>query len=497
MQKVYLLLRSNKQTGPYSLEELLHLNLKPFDLVWVEGRSAAWQYPSEIPSLKPYVPETPHADVPFKPIATAVMEEKFSTPENSNPAKTEIPKKVFVSTPKIYSLAIEQKAFPEQAASNMHEAYMPSAEQKEEIKISAASYTQSATSHPQQKPVEEDVMHTNYSRPLNGVEEDYTNWVYKQKTKKKASVNPKDLVLTVFILAVIAGGYYVMSRPSVVHPVLPANKAATQIIQQPIENNADETGTKEILLHGQRVVSNTNNVSGTNNISVNSKPAMQSKNLKKKNPLTVSKNQNPSSVAQGQNPMPVEKTNSNIQGNNNDISFKEPEVKQQQEENLPSEKKKKLGDVIKNIFTKKEKKEQVKNDQAVLENSKSATNRQATKRNTGDNSSNDNSHLHEINSAALMEQVRLSSNAPDNWMMGVKNLKIILQNRSSVTIQAASVTVNYYNENNELLERKLVYFSNVPPKSKAAVAAPDHKFADHVDFNLATVSAKEDRYASY
>lgn len=492
MQKVYLLLRSNKQTGPYSLEELLHLNLKPFDLVWVEGRSAAWQYPSEIPSLKPYVPETPHADVPFKPIATAVMEEKISQSENSNPAKTEIPKKVFVSIPKIYAPPKEQKTFPEQTASNMHEAYLPSAEQKEEIKTAAVSYTHSATLHPQQKSAEQDVIQTNYSRPHNNVEEDYANWVYKQKTKKKASVNPKDLVLTVFILAVIAGGYYVISRPSVVHPVLPANKAATQIIQQPIENNADET-----KMPRQSVASNTNNVSSTNNISANSKPAMQSKNLKKKNPLTVSQNQSHSSVAQRQNPMPVEKTNSNIQGNNNDISFKEPEVKQQQEENLPSEKKKKLGDVIKNIFSKKEKKEQLKNDQVVLENPKSATNRQATKRNTGDNSSNDNSHLHEISSAALMEQVSLSSNAPDNWMMGVKNLKIILQNRSSVTIQAASVTVNYYNENNELLEKKLVYFSNVPPKSKATVAAPDHKFADHVDFNLATVSAKEDRYASY
>ena len=41
MHKVYLLLRNNRQTGPYSLDELLKLNLKPFDLVWVDGRSAA------------------------------------------------------------------------------------------------------------------------------------------------------------------------------------------------------------------------------------------------------------------------------------------------------------------------------------------------------------------------------------------------------------------------------------------------------------------------
>ncbi|MGZ3854421.1 MAG: hypothetical protein ACXVBX_16625, partial [Flavisolibacter sp.] len=117
MQKVYLLLRNNKQTGPYSLEELLQLNLKPFDLVWVDGRSAAWQYPFEIPSLKPYVPETPHAEVPFQPIATAVMEEspvvnsashqqpQNPVPQNVAPQVTEAPKRVFVSIPKTYTAA--------------------------------------------------------------------------------------------------------------------------------------------------------------------------------------------------------------------------------------------------------------------------------------------------------------------------------------------------------------------------------------------------------
>ena len=55
MQKVYLLLRNNTQTGPHSLEELAQLNLKPLDLVWVEGKSYGWSYPIEIDVLKPLV----------------------------------------------------------------------------------------------------------------------------------------------------------------------------------------------------------------------------------------------------------------------------------------------------------------------------------------------------------------------------------------------------------------------------------------------------------
>ena len=55
MQKVYLLLRNNQQTGPHTLEELLQKELKPQDLIWVEGRSAGWSYPSEIDIIKPYL----------------------------------------------------------------------------------------------------------------------------------------------------------------------------------------------------------------------------------------------------------------------------------------------------------------------------------------------------------------------------------------------------------------------------------------------------------
>src|SRR5438309_3552480 len=55
MQKIYRILRDNKEKGPFTLQELLELNLKSFDLIWIEGRSAGWRYPSEIESLKPYL----------------------------------------------------------------------------------------------------------------------------------------------------------------------------------------------------------------------------------------------------------------------------------------------------------------------------------------------------------------------------------------------------------------------------------------------------------
>jgi hypothetical protein len=54
--KMYLLLRNNKQSGPHSADELKSMGLKAYDLVWLEGKSAAWRYPSEIEELSSFAP---------------------------------------------------------------------------------------------------------------------------------------------------------------------------------------------------------------------------------------------------------------------------------------------------------------------------------------------------------------------------------------------------------------------------------------------------------
>lgn len=53
----YLLLRDNKQTGPHTLDEIRALGLKKYDLIWVEGKSAAWRYAGEIEEMKSFAPE--------------------------------------------------------------------------------------------------------------------------------------------------------------------------------------------------------------------------------------------------------------------------------------------------------------------------------------------------------------------------------------------------------------------------------------------------------
>lgn len=68
--KCYLLLRNNEESGPYSPEELKALHLKSDDLIWEEGSSTVWKYPSEIDELKAYVPapQKQNADIKTKSI---------------------------------------------------------------------------------------------------------------------------------------------------------------------------------------------------------------------------------------------------------------------------------------------------------------------------------------------------------------------------------------------------------------------------------------------
>lgn len=52
---MYLLLRKNHQTGPYTIDELLQQQLRGTDLIWVQGSSQVWSFPGEVPELKEFL----------------------------------------------------------------------------------------------------------------------------------------------------------------------------------------------------------------------------------------------------------------------------------------------------------------------------------------------------------------------------------------------------------------------------------------------------------
>jgi len=94
----YLLLRDNKQTGPYSKEEIIEKGFKPYDLIWVEGKSAGWRYPGELPEFTAYAPmvEEQPFDRFFKKPSSSTTSTPNSTFNNtvSTPSATITERKV-------------------------------------------------------------------------------------------------------------------------------------------------------------------------------------------------------------------------------------------------------------------------------------------------------------------------------------------------------------------------------------------------------------------
>jgi hypothetical protein len=259
MHKVYLLLRNNKQQGPYTLEELLQQSLKPLDLVWVEGKSAGWKYPTEIDALKNHVVQTSQpAEVKEKapvaePIRTAVLTEQ-KKPGGRN--------KIYVSMPGGADPSIqmvEEESFSQKLEKKAEELYRRAQayaeKKKEEAKLKASISAVGDTE-----------LQTNYARSLDDIKEEYSNWLYEQKANKKGSKRKMSLTVTATIVILLVGfttAKLVFSKKH--NSIAPAEK-----MQEPItatektipEFNSSTLATKnskKTSIHSAKGIVNTTN----------------------------------------------------------------------------------------------------------------------------------------------------------------------------------------------------------------------------------------------
>jgi len=179
----YLLLRNNKEKGPFSLDELIQHGLKPYDLVWVNGKSAAWRYPGEIAELKEYSPAV--EEQPYDRFFKKPLEEKKQglVPVLQKEAVVQqpayIPKKsVFVTLP---GQQQQRTVIKEQVVTGYEKYQAPV---KETVIADTAVPTISIT----EMPVTAEIK---YSQPLDEIKEMYVKTLQdrKQKIAKKTYLN--------------------------------------------------------------------------------------------------------------------------------------------------------------------------------------------------------------------------------------------------------------------------------------------------------------------
>lgn len=463
MQRVYLLLRNNKQTGPHSFDELVQMGLKNSDLVWIEGKSFGWSYPSEIEALKPYIPESEitAGENTHQELIERQTEIGSEFPEHKINLPSEIAarKNIHVSLP--------AKSLQVQKEDNIQETLEKKAE---ELRKRAQAYSPTPAS------LADSFMETKYNRSLDEVEENFTSWVYQQKTSKTKIASTKKLVGALSAFALVAIVFF-----SVKFFFTPGDKKNEVAASSHHERSEEIKPAKVQNLDSQTTPVNTPEQASNKSqdapeaIARVAAPPVSATAVKVKKSLSAS-----GVVSQEKVSPPIE----------DKVEIQSPENKKEDAVATPVKKDKKtFGEKIDGLFDKlKTKKAGNKVDETVKSLPNTDSERSAE-------------HREEASTEAvvdLSEFTELTSNLKSSsWMMGIKGLKITLKNKSSQSIQRASAEVRYFNEQNEILDKKTIQFTHIAPKKSIAVSAPDNRLADHIEFHLISATGKEDGYANH
>lgn len=428
MQKIYLLLRNNKQSGPFNLDDLLQLKLKPFDLIWVEGKSGGWSYPTEIDALKDYVAEKSIA--PEKTERASSMAQTFIAPP-PQPITTFVETNTDVTTPKtppakhIYiSLPAGMKISQVASTSQPEFTAMPEEETPEaklerkavELRNKIQAFTENKN-----KPKTDNELDTKYTRSLDDIKDEYSSWLYKQQ-KKKTVISKKPMLAVASLLFLLGAGYFMFS-----------------LFFNGKTNNSYVLTAEEIVA-SVPVVAQTNSNAETNKVTQGTKIKPATKKIKTKTP------------------------NQSIKKN---TATNEIEVVDAYLDSLRSiESKKKLKPV----------------DEIVSEEASTDKNgdRQSTRRD--DVSTIKKTISKESETTPFAELIKLSESTGN----GTPHLS--LYNNSNKHINFVAIDVFYYKANQKLLQKKTLYFNNIAPKSSAKLFVPQQRNAGSVKYEMGLIS---------
>ena len=431
MQKIYSLLRNNKQSGPYTLEELLQLKLKPFDLVWVEGKSGGWSYPTEVEALKIYVTEAP------KPVeikeAVPQSHSLNEIPETINKpeinalqpiASTSAAKHIYISLPAGTHTANPgiNRTLP---LTEITEEESPDA--KLERKAQELRDKIQAFAEKKNQPKADNDLDIKYARSLDDIKEEYSSWLY-QKRKKK-NIFPKKSVLVVGVLAfLLLVGYFVI--PPLLNP---------------------KTNNRHIL-SAQEIAAAKPDFTQTDQ--TQDPPAISKKNSK-----TTNSSQKKKSKPANQS----SKTYSNKGRNKIDNYI----------------------DSLKEIENNKtEPVEEVTYEPISTDQDGS---RQSTKRDDGSTVKKVPT-TKENTSSSISELIKLSEST------GSGSPHLSLYNNSNKHINFVAVDVYYYKSNQKLLRKKTLYFKDISPRSSARLFVPKERNAASVRYEMGLISSEGSLY---
>ena len=525
----YRLLRSNKESGPYTLNDLVALGLKPYDLVWVDGRSAAWRYPSEIAELKEYAPaveEQPYdrfykkpseAETPIKETVASTNSEKTYQPTTINesfakeePAKNipiaigiekpvenrevnqsipEIPKpyqspepkkKVFVSMPETNVFEPYQETYKSSGSDqHLYEQYLPRPKPEP---IKQKPLEEKISSPISVRESEESRLETKYTQSLDDIKEMYINTLVQRKTKNRRKEILKKLrpaLIPVLLLAAgFAIGYVIKTKKSPlqasqsISTVVPQQTVPEQTKEDTTQDNQDNNITQpeekqEQQLDQQNLAQSTHRTEvDQDKKSVNARDKVVSE----QEPSTVQsqkKNKNFESVPKAV--LPEKNENENSVPDNEVASFQKKDV---EVDPNTGERKKVVRD---------EDSETTPSQNNSRNNSKSSVRKNRTEPN-----------FIETDHRDLRDMVSIQSN---NYIRGafggIRGLELTVSNNSNYLIDEVSVELQIMKPSEQPLRTDIITFRNIGSNKSITVKVPDSQRGIRVDYHITNIESKQ------
>jgi hypothetical protein len=263
--RIYRLLRNNKEQGPFTSEELIQKGLKPYDLVWVDGKSAAWRYPGEMQEFKVHVPlpEEQLLDQFYKKAVQAAV----AVNDNTVQAVKSKPRykvsaawsKIQTITTPVYGgvmVADQQKTSSSkivepQTKQALHslsweDAWLDWEKEKKAATSTLKPVIAQQVASQQNKTINETilaapVLETKYSEPLDSIKERYIeNILQKKKSKGFSFGKASEFVLpSIALLVIFSIGYWLLHNNNKTASAL--TSAPVKTTQAPAKNSPEVT----------------------------------------------------------------------------------------------------------------------------------------------------------------------------------------------------------------------------------------------------------------
>jgi len=229
--KVYTILSKNKEQGPYSLEEILQISLKPQDLIWEEG-SVGWRSPSEIGALQPYL----------------------NTSENKLAAHTS---RIFISYPKNTQATTTRVAsLKPEINFDGSTSTLENEEERtaESLEIKADKIYQRVLAYNNQKQLQQESLSSEGTYTLQELRQEYALRL-QGNTKKNNIKSRKKLLKPAGIAGIIASALFFAIRSTTVenNTSAPPTPLYTTNTTYPVTTKALNTATPEALNNKQNI----------------------------------------------------------------------------------------------------------------------------------------------------------------------------------------------------------------------------------------------------